>query len=153
METLENVVEKRKLGLGQFYVDDVVISPLNQEELADGWRLVLPKSNPSNKQHMFTVQLSQLPEHLWRHVNTNRTYKSERVNSNDEKESETYYMPISDGIYTYNVKVSEHDHLLFELFNLIASRNPNIEQIRTAIENLEQFRVKGWLMIRARRFL
>jgi len=153
MENLENVVEKRKLGFGQFYVNDVVISPLNQEELADGWRLVLPRSKPSNKQHMFNVQLSQLPEHLWRHVNTDRTYKSERVNSNDEQESETYYMPISDGIYTYNVKVTEYDNLLFELFNLVTSKHPNVEQIRTAVENLEQLRVKGWLMIRARRLL
>ena len=139
---MENSVEKRKLG--QFVVNDVVVSPLNQEELADGWRMVLPESKPSTKQHFFNIQLSHLPEHLWERLNTEKTYK------NANEQNVTYYNPIVDKIYTYNVKVSEFDNLLFELFNVVTSNYPNVEQLRNLVENLDQLRVKGWLMIRAK---
>jgi hypothetical protein len=140
---MENSVEKRKLG--QFVVNDVVVSPLNQEELADGWRMVLPEPKKSTKQHFFNIQLSYLPDHLWERLNTKQTYKDEQ--------DVTYYNPIVDKIYTYNVKVSDYDNLLFELFNVVSSKYPNVEQVRSLVENLEQLRVKGWLMIRAKRLL
>lgn len=140
---MENSIEKRKLG--QFVVKDVVVSPLNQEELADGWRMVLPESKSSTKQHFFNIQLSHLPEHLWERLNKNKTYKDEQ--------NVTYYNPVVDKIYTYNVKISEYDNLLFELFNVVTSKYPNVEQVRSLVENLEQLRVKGWLMIRAKRLL
>jgi hypothetical protein len=140
---MENSVGKRKLG--QFVVNDVIIPPLNQEELADGWRMVLPKTKSSTKQHFFNIYLSHLPEHLWERLNAKKTYKSE--------ENVTYYNAIIDRIYTYNVKVSEYDNLLFELFNVVTSKYPNIEQVKNLVENLEQQRVKGWLMIRAKRLL
>ena len=82
------------MKLGHFCVNDTVITPLNQEELADGWRMVLPKSSQYKKQHFFNIQLSHLPEHLWRHVNTRNTYKHESVDTDNKNVAETYYETI-----------------------------------------------------------
>jgi hypothetical protein len=138
----ETVVVRQKLGLGQFYVGSTLCNPISQEDLANGWRMVLPKSSPYVKQHIYNVELSYLPEHLWH-----------KVNRRNMRASEENYPNIYDGIYTYWVKQTTYDNLMFELFEEMRQLHPNEDTIRNLVSELEQHRVKGWLMIRARQFL
>ena len=78
-----------KFKLGQFKVSqtvgetkcDVLVDPLTQTDMADGWNMVLPRKNKSSTRHHFNIMLSQLPVHLWYRV---------------EKDNDEYYYNISD---------------------------------------------------------
>ena len=116
---------------------ETVVNSLNQEEMADGWRLVLPRKQSNSTVHHFSVYLSQLPEHLWK-------YLSKSNNENDE-----HYLPINDNIYQYSVKISKYDDEIQQLYNNIMNPYHDKNQIAQLYNHLEKQRVKGWLMIRA----
>jgi hypothetical protein len=129
---------------GQFYVyqrntdgktEKVLVSPLSQEDIAEGWSLVLPRAHKNSTTHHFSVYLSQLPPHLW-----NRVYENEDTNTYDE---------ITDNIYTYSVKMSKHDDEIRRLKNLVMAKYPNVEEITKQFKVLQTARVKGWVMTRA----
>lgn len=118
------------------------ISPLTQNEIADGWNLVLPKNNNKTTTHHFSVYLSQLPVHLWKHL--------ELV---EDKNGSEHYKTIQDKIYYYSVKMSKYDDQIKELYNQVMSDTPSITRITELYNELEQNRVKGWVMIKAKEMI
>jgi hypothetical protein len=137
-----------KLKLGQFkttmIVDNiknvVLINPLSQNELAEGWQLVLPTANKIKSKSHFNVYLAQLPYHLWHHL---------------MQESCEYYRLIKDNIYTYSVKVSETDSYLFRLYELLntVDYRVHIKEINNLYSDLYKENVRGWIMIKAKNLL
>lgn len=119
-----------------------VINPLTQEELADGWKMAFPRLKLDSTIHHFNVYKSQLPFHLWKKL---------KAFHNEDFEEE--YSDIRNGIYTYSVKHSKYDDLVTELGRQVLSNHPNLNRIRVLSDELEQHRVKGWVMIRARTLL
>jgi len=147
VETNEKNHHESGLKHGQFYVHHrntdgkrvkLLVNPLSQEEIADGWSQVLPVPHKKSTIHHFSVYLSQLPPHLWNRV---------RHHTNPEK-SDTYHV-IKDNIYTYSVKVSKHDNEIRKMYNLVRANRPNLEEISQQFKLLQSARVKGWVMTRA----
>ncbi len=148
METQNETNEStHQTGLkhGQFYVNhldkdgkktEVLVNPLSQEDIADGWYQVLPKPNKTSTTHHFSVYLSQLPPHLWSRVRA------------DKDKTDTYRL-IKDKIYTYSVKVSKHDDEIRKMYKLVRTTYPNVEEITKQFKLLQSARVKGWVMTRA----
>lgn len=148
-----NQVESVKLSHGQFVVRDRLpenvvverlINPLTQEELADGWRMVLPRSSKTRPVHHHSVYLSQLPEHLWRYL---KLY----TNSDGVEQ----FRVLRDKIYHYSVRRTSYDRLLLELYREVTrqDRYPNPERVRGLLNNsdLQNYKHGGWLMLRAKK--
>lgn len=142
---------KPETGLkhGQFYVHHknkdgektkVLVNPPTQEEIAEGWSLILPSAKKDSTIHHFSVYLSQLPPHLWKRVRVDHT-KSDS------------YCEITDNIYKYSVRMSKHDNEIRRLYSLMQSRYLNIEEITQQFKTLQNSRVKGWVMIQAHRIM
>ena len=130
---------------GQFYVTHrntegkntkVLVNPLSQEDIAEGWSLVLPRARKNSTTHHFSVYLSQLPPHLWNRVHV------------DGKNPDTYH-EITDNIYKYSVKMSKHDNEIKKMKSLVMAQFPDVEQIAQQYKVLQNARVKGWVMTRA----
>lgn len=130
---------------GQFYVQHrhtdgksvkVLVNPLSQEDIAEGWSLVLPRARKNSTIHHFSVYLSQLPPHLW-----NQVYV-------DYKNPDTYH-EITDKIYKYSVKMSKHDEEIRKMKNLVMATYPNVDEIAQQFKVLQNARIKGWVMTRA----
>lgn len=142
--------ETVNLKLGQFLiyqnVDNklkyFVVSQLTQDELADGWKLILPTKRGYSTVHHFSVYLSQLPSYLW-----------PKVNFNTRNTESNYYNKIHDKIYEYSVKKSKHDNDVLRLYRELNKVSPNKQLIDYLYHSLEVNHVKGWLMIRARNFV
>jgi len=119
---------------------EVVIEPLTQNELADNWRLVLPKRDKSVTRHHFNIFLAQLPFHLW-----GRLFK----------ENNEYYKEIRDNIYYYSVKVSDNDELVRRLYNLLNTPDyrVHLDEINKLYSHLYKENVRGCLMIKAKSLL
>ena len=154
MSAINNSNQESGLKLGQFRVkiktgvtkDDAyvyhLVNPLTQEEMADGWEIVLPNAMKSSTVHHFSVYLSQLPPYLWR-----------RLKTKHNESSEEYYVTIRDNIYHYSIKSSKYDEQLIMLYNEMMKRNPNFITIAELHLYLERQKVKGWIMIRAKHLL
>jgi hypothetical protein len=117
------------------------VDHLTQEELADGWRLVMPRVRKDSTIHHFSIYLSQLPPYLWAQLRENH--------SSDEE----HYEPINDSIYQYSVKPSKHDSKITELYKQVMKTHPDRERVSGLYKYLEEQRVKGWIMIRAKQIL
>ncbi len=148
--TQDSKVKESGLKHGQFKVKmqnadkqsvEVIVNPPTQEDYAEGWNLVLPREHKNSTTHHFSVYLSQLPPHLWHAVRT--VY--------DEDGSEQY-AKIFDNIYHYTVKQAKTDSDVFALYNLVTKQHSYLyqEQISKLYKQLEQQRVKGWVMLRAK---
>ena len=130
---------------GQFYVHHrntdgknvkLLVNPLSQEEIAEGWSLVLPRARKNSTTHHFSVYLSQLPPHLWNRVHV------------DTSKPDSYH-EITDKIYKYSVKMSKHDNEIRRMKHLVMAKYPNVEEISQQFKLLQNARVKGWVMTRA----
>ena len=148
-EMNENTHCETGLTHGQFNVNlkDIngkhvryVVSSLKQEEIADGWSMILPKAHKNPTKHHFCVYLSQLPPHLWQKVKV------------DSKKNDTY-QEISDNIYKYSVKISKYDNDIRKLYTLVMAKYPNVEQVSEQFKVLQSARVRGWVMIKAHNIL
>lgn len=144
-EMNENSHPETGLKHGQFYVQHkdkdgkrqkVLVNPLSQEDIAEGWSLVLPRANKKSTTHHFSVYLSQLPPHLW-----NRVFI-------DASKPDSYY-EIKDKIYTYSVKMSKHDGEIKKLKKLVMAKYHDVDAITKQFKLLQSARVKGWVMTRA----
>jgi hypothetical protein len=120
---------------------EYVVNPPTQEELADGWRLIVPHRSKNSTVHHFSVYLSQLPPYLWKALCSSWTDDTEHYNF------------IDDGIYQYSVKMSKHDEDIKKLFSHVMKQYPNKSQVAKLYNHLEKQRVKGWLMIRAKNII
>lgn len=142
---------KPETGLkhGQFYVynttldgkeNKILINHPSQEDIAEGWSLVLPRARKDSTIHHFSVYLSQLPPHLWNRVMV------------DHSKSDSYH-EITDNIYKYSVRMSKHDNEVRRLYSLMQAKYLNLEEIAQQFKILQSARVKGWVMIKAHRIL
>jgi hypothetical protein len=118
---------------------DYLVNPLTQDELAEEWRLVLPSDKDNTTVHHFNIYLSQLPWHLWKSLKT--LY---------DENGDMCYETIRDNIYHYTVKPSKYDDLVIQLYHLVMCKNPKKHVIQEVYNELEQYRVKGWIMLKAK---
>lgn len=132
----------KEIGNGETNTRWEVINPLTQEELAEGWRVVLPNPKSQSTIHHFNVYKSQLPFYLWK-----------KLRSFHNADHEEEYEDVQDRIYTYSVKYSKYDDLVTMLGRATMLMYPDLDRIRELYNELEQHRVKGWVMIRARTLL
>ncbi len=119
--------------------EEAIMKPLSQEDLSEGWLRVRPKRK--DVIHHFSIYLSQLPSNLWSKVK--RTF-------DDNKD---YYHKIKDGNYHYTIKNSVNDELIFELYKNLMSSRPKLRKIRDLYNELNNNRVKGWIMFKAGKFI
>ncbi len=151
--TLNSNVNKHQLKHGEFktYVKKLgengivkneihYFKMLNQNDLADGWKQILPKRNKKSTIHTFSICLSHLPEHLW--------YKVKR-----DYNTPNNYKIIRDNICFYNIKPSNNDELIKDLYYNIMSKTPNKQIIKELYDILFEQNVRGWLMCRANRLI
>ena len=113
-----------------------IVKPLTQEELADGWLQVL-RGQGKNTIHHFSIYLSQLPMNLWSKVKRTYTFDQDK----------DYYKKIKINNYHYTIKYTTNDETLFKLYRNIMSKTPNLEIINELYRELDENRVKGWIMI------
>lgn len=139
------------LKLGQFKahlklegnsIQSCLVDTLTQEELADDWRIVLPGAGKKSSIHHFSVYLSQLPPYLWNLIKTKK-----------DENNEEYYVTIIDNIYHYSIKKSKSDMDVHNLYTEIMRTIPDLAKVSLLVNELEQQRVKGWIMIRAKKML
>lgn len=132
------------LKIGEFFINQIIdgdinfvkVSPLSQEEIADGWKQVLPKAHLTTKTHQFKIYLSQLPPHLWGKVKWNTDI------------IDTYPL-ISDRIYKYTVKKTKYDLEILQLYNHINQKYIIFDTLQKQVNYLQSNHVKGWLIMRA----
>jgi len=120
---------------------ECVVKPLTQEELANGWVQVL--SNRKHTIHHFSIYLSQLPLNLWGKIK--KTYLTDK--------NKDFYKTIKNGNYHYTIKYTKNDDDIFELYRHIMSRSPNLNKINDLYKLLEENRVKGCVMIKAKNLI
>lgn len=119
-----------------------IVNPPTQEDYAEGWNLILPRERKNSTTHHFSIYLSQLPPHLWKLI---------RAQHNEEGSDQ--YAKIFDNIYHYTVKKAKTDNEVLELYKLVTKQYPDREQVTSLYKSLEQQRVKGWVMIRAKNIM
>jgi hypothetical protein len=146
-----NQSKEHGLKHGQFKVkmktvdnqyEEHVVDPLTQDEYADGWNLVLPKETKNSTTHHFSIYLSQLPPHLWNAVHLEY-----------DRDGNEHYATIFDNIYNYTVKQSKTDNDVLRLYKQVSQNYPNLNKVEYLYKTLEQQRVKGWVMTRAKSLL
>jgi hypothetical protein len=132
------------LKLGEFFINQIIdgdinfvkVSPLSQEEIADGWKQVLPKARLTTKTHQFKIYLSQLPPHLWGKIKWNTDI------------IDTYPL-ISDRIYKYTVKKTKYDLYILQLYKHINQEYIDFNELQKQVEYLQSNHVKGWVIMKA----
>lgn len=136
-----------KLKHGQFKTqnksnnEEYIINPPSQKELAEGWHLVVPSRRKNSTIHHFSIDLSELPQYLWKYLCTSSIDNTE------------YYEPIDDGIYQYSVKKSKYDDEIQKLYKFIMEKPFNKNEIIQLYNHLEQQQIKGWLMMQTKNLL
>jgi len=143
LEPKEN--KRRKLPFGHFKImvgsEEVVVKPLSQESIADGWQLNLPSYHKSQPVHHWSVTLAQLPPQLWKKLKV------------DYKDGKEYNPIIKDSIYYYSINSTKHDDDLKNLyFELQKGYNAKVDTIKNLLKDIDN-NINGWLIIRARRFV
>jgi hypothetical protein len=152
------MVNKNKYGSFTVKVnsEDVVVNPLSQKELSEGWRLVVPKVKSSrvvlsygnkkvlkNKKNykIFRINFSQLPEHLWCKVH-------------EKYEDGQYSHSVArDNMYLYIIKDSPVDKEIKELYNYLFYKNYTdeiVQSIKDLVTVLEDNNISGWVLLRAK---
>ena len=125
--------ETIKLEHGCFYVHlptgKKVIKPLSQVDLANGWRLKLPKKSKKQQVHHYSISLAQLPPYLWYKINKDK--------------------PIVDRIYIYTIQKSEHNDDIILLFNELKKQCINKDYIKELYMKLNEKNINGWIMLKA----
>tara|TARA_Y100000590_G_scaffold80432_1_gene89314 strand:- start:4156 stop:4668 length:513 start_codon:yes stop_codon:yes gene_type:complete len=139
------------------------VSPLSQQELSNGWRLVLPKKkyinvtrkNDNNEdvvvrktnESFFKINLAQLPAHLF--------YKLNDIYRKGEFSQYT----ARDKCYVYIVNPTPVDNEIKILFRFCQLYDNGIrqftdeekEKIRNSISIVNENEIKGWVIMRATR--
>ena len=143
-QTEEKQMKDIGLKLGQFYImienQDYIINTLSQDDIALGWKTILPKPNSRTTTHHFNIYLSQLPPHLWSHY--------QRVKSTGVSQ-----ITLRDRIYHYSIKQSKYDDILVKLFNELSKKYPNRNNISQIYNQLDHQKIRGWIMIRVRYYV
>ena len=126
--------------IGETEPETVLCPPLSQVDYADGWQAVLPLKKPKSDIYSWNVNLAQLPPHLWQKCH---------VNYRNGKPS---YNRVRDGIYLYNVALTEHDDNMRALHRELVRPVPDASSVNELYEMVKEH-ASGWLLIRARNYL
>ena len=126
--------------VGEVEPETVLCPPLSQNDFADGWQAVLPRKTPKADIYSWNVNLAQLPPHLWHKCHVNY------------REGKPYYNRVRDGIYLYNVALTEHDDNMRTLYKELQRPVLNKGYISDLYEMVKEH-ASGWLLIRARNYL
>jgi hypothetical protein len=129
----------------------LVIKPLSQNDLADGWRLVVPliKSmkkdiidDKGNKVHQVIsnlyrskINLAQLPYHLWK--------KCTKLNNGNIR--------VRDNSHHYNIEPTSVDESIIKLGTILHSSYDinKTENVKKLLNILKENDVYGWVVISA----
>ena len=135
------------------------IRHLNDEELANDWRLVLPnfilrkakKDNDMNKKirydrywkfHKFSVHLGQVPYHLMSKIK--KVYNEEKVVG--------YY--VREKIYEYKITLTNVDKEILTLAKILKSPCPKRDRVSELKQIIQSQGIKGgWVLLKASKFL
>ena len=129
---------------GSFKINNKEEYYLSQQQLADGWRKILPRTNlvevekdgktiKERKIHYNEVTLAQFPPYLFKYL---------------ESGKEFYY----DSFFKFKVLKTEEDEKIMKLYNLLSKKYPSQEEketIKTLGEFLESKNISGWMTIKA----
>jgi hypothetical protein len=139
------------------------VSPLSQQELANGWRLVLPKKkminvikkNENNEEisvrktneSFFKINLSQLPPYLFSKLKN--LYRGELLSQYTAR----------DNCYIYIVNLTPVDNEIRKLFNYCQNYDNGMtlfsdsdkEEIRECLSVVNEHEIKGWVVMKANR--
>ena len=139
------------------------VPPLNQQELSNGWRLVLPRKRiiditrkndngdevnvRRTNESFFKINLSQLPPHLFGRL------------KNVYRRGQLIQYTARDNCYVYIVNptpVDKHIRTLFRycqlhdegLYNF---EENNLDEIRESLSSVNQQEIKGWVVMKSNR--
>lgn len=139
------------------------VSPLSQQEIANGWRLVLPKKrminiikkNENNEdvsvrktnESFFKINLAQLPAHLFKNL------------TNIYRRGEFSQYIARENCYVYIINPTPVDKEIKKLFRFIQLHDMGVitftedekEEIRTCVSTLNEHEIKGWIVMKANR--
>ena len=150
--------KKDKINIDGFV--EKKISYLKDEEMSEGWRLVLPnfimrkaKQNESVNNverkyrrywrfHKFSVHMGQLPYHLMHRVRSVYT---------DDKQKGYY---VRDKIYEYNIYMTDVDKEIVRLAKVLHKPCPRKNVVKELVNKINSAGVKdGWVLLKANKFL
>ena len=134
------------------------ISYLKDEEISEGWRMVLPnflmrKRNDSVKNdkrkyrrfwkfHKFNFHMGQIPYHLMNKVR--KVY--------DNNEHKGYY--VRNKIYEYQIYMTDVDKEIIRLAKVLNSACPRKHIVKDLVNKINSANVKdGWVLLKANKFL
>jgi hypothetical protein len=167
MSATHNNTQPRKYRYGSFTVkmrdlegnrEEVVVSPLTQKELANGWSLMVPpvriiEYNEIKTEHgikkikktnecFFKINLAQLPNELWGRIKTRYTKDGERRSARNN-------------MYVYLINETPFDNEICELRDIVLRHEDgcdvNVDHVKELINLLTENDIKGWVLIRANR--
>lgn len=142
--TEEKQMKDVGLKVGQFHCvidnQDYIINPLSQDDIASGWQTVLPRVYKHSTIHHFNIYLSQLPPHLW------SQYKK-------FKSVEKPQITLHDRIYHYTIKQSKYDDNILALYNEVSRPYPKRAVISEIYNQLDNQKIRGWIMTRSRFYI
>lgn len=114
---------------------------ITQNELAEGWRQVVPNSGEKKLINHFSVTLAFLPEQFWR--------KLRKIRSGGDDS----YKVIVDGITRYTIIETNQDDTMINLFNELSRKKPDVLLLTKYINELDVSQHTSWLVLRARHYI
>ena len=121
--------------------NNIEVKYLTQQEYADGWMQKIPKYSKKKVISHFNLTLAYLPPHLW-----NKLKKT-------HKNNEEVYKTIVDGITLYNITETNQDNIMFLLYYEINKINPNINILKTLVDELDNSLYSSWLVIKSKYYI
>jgi len=137
------------------------VSPLSQPEIADGWRLVLPKRTKKSltkknnedvnirktNESFFKINLAQLPPHLFKRL------KSIYI------EGHFLHYIVRDNCYVYIVNSTPVDSEIKNLFKyyqlyergFTLFTDEENKEIKNSLFNVNKLDIKGWIVMKSNR--
>jgi len=162
--SVDNSINKEEVLPSLDYVTDykkILVNPLDQNKLAEGWTLVVPKprykvnqytnryGNKVNKKiffnNTFKINLAKLPDNLWSKL---RPIYEEDIYS---------YSIAKNNRYNYIVNPTPVDNEIKELRNIVNNYNDNdndkYDRIIELLQVLYDNSINGWIVIRAKNII
>ena len=114
---------------------------LTQNELAEGWKQIVPNRVDKKLVNHFSVTLAFLPEQFWIRLKKIRS-------SGDDS-----YKVIVDGITRYTIIETNQDDTMISLYYELLSNKPNINLLNKYINDLDVSQHTSWLVLRAKHYI
>ena len=140
-------VEIPNKKLNHFYILDrkkseyIKVKYLTQQELAEGWRQIVPRTNEKKLVNHFCITLAFLPEQFWKKL------IKIKYDINDS------YKIIIDGLTRYTIIETNQDDIMIKLFNELSQKYLNILLLNKYINDLDISQHTGWLVLRAKYYI